>query len=226
MHILFFLLTISMSFAKTTLYQGEALKDGKLIYVEKHEVTDDESGRPLRAKTSYLRADGNVIATLSSDFSSSITNAEHEMHDQRDQRRYGVRWSENRPTMWDINKGKERTKKLTSDYAKGRLLIGGQGLHYHMRDKLEELKKVKLPIAILIPGQLDYYSFLVAFDGIENDLIKFSITAQSAFIRIFAPKLEVWYTPDGKLIRYKGLSNLADDKGGNQIVEIKYKYEG
>jgi hypothetical protein len=218
------LLTFLSAQAKTSLYIGEAYKDNELVYTEKHEVEEDDSGRLLRAKTSYVSPNDEVIATLSSDFAKSITNAEHETHDRRNNRRYGVRWEQDMPYMWDLNQNKERTKKLDENYAKGRLLIGGQGLHYHMRDKLEQLKEQQLPIAILIPGQLDYYSFVVTYQGMEDNLLKFTIKAQSAFLRLFAPKLEVWYSTDGKLMRYQGLSNIADNKGNNQIVEIKYQY--
>jgi hypothetical protein len=216
---------LTQSFAATTTYTGTATKDGKHIYTEKHIVTSNDEGEVLEAKTSYLRVDGTVIATLSSDFKNSITNADHEMHDLRDDRRYGVRWKDKTPIMWDKKKDKkEETEELNSDYAKGKLLIGGQGLHYYMRTRLEELKKKELSIAILIPGQLDYYSFLVKFENEKKGLLKYSMKAQSAIIRLFAPKLEVWYTPDGKLMRYKGLSNVATDSGDNQNVEIVYTY--
>ncbi len=104
------------------------------------------------------------------------------------------------------------------------LVIGGQGLHYYMRTRLAEFAKKDTAIAILIPGKLDWYSFLVTPAGEDKGLKKFVIKAQSAFLRLFAPKLEVWYAEDGKLMRYRGLSNLPDAKGGNQQVEIKYEY--
>lgn len=216
---------LSLVEAKTSVHYGDATKNGQLVYIEKHEIEEDDSGKVLKAKTTYLRADETVIATLESDFAQSLTNAQHVMTDLRDGHRYGVRWENGSALMWDQKKGeKERSEAITADFADGKLVIGGQGLHYYMRDKLEELKSKKLAIAILIPGKLDWYSFLVEYQGEEAGLLKFVIKAQSAFLRLFAPKLEVWYSPDGKLQRYKGLSNLSDDKGGNQSVEIKYRF--
>jgi hypothetical protein len=217
--------TLSLLQAKTTIHYGDATKNGKIVYIEKHEIEEDDTGKVLKAKTSYLREDQSVIATLESDFSMSLTNAQHEMLDARDGRRYGVRWENGTAIMWDKKKDdKERTEKITANFAEGKLIIGGQGLHYYMRNKLSELKNKKLAIAILIPGKLDWYSFLVEYQGEEAGLMKFVIKAQSAFLRLFAPRLEVWYSADGKLQRYKGLSNLSDDKGGNQSVEIKYRF--
>jgi hypothetical protein len=217
--------TLSLLQAKTTIHYGDATKNGKIVYIEKHEIEEDDMGKVLKAKTSYLREDQSVIATLQSDFSMSLTNAQHEMLDMRNGHSYGVRWENGTAIMWDKKKDdKERTEKITANFAEGKLIIGGQGLHYYMRDKLSELKNKKFAIAILIPGKLDWYSFLVEYQGEEAGLLKFVIKAQSAFLRLFAPKLEVWYSPDGKLQRYKGLSNLSDDKGGNQSVEIKYRF--
>lgn len=220
-----FLVGLSILDAKTTVHYGDATKKGEVVYIEKHEIEEDEKGKILKAKTSYLRPDESVMAILESDFSLSLTNAEHVMIDQRDGRRYGVRWVEGKPEMWDQKKNeKERFEKIDENFAKGKLVIGGQGLHYYMRDRLSELKQKDLSIAILIPGKLDWYSFLVQYQGEEEGLMKFVIKAQSTFLRLFAPKLEVWYNKDGKLMRYKGLSNLSDDKGGNQNVEIKYRF--
>ena len=210
---------------KTSLYTGVATKDGKTVYIEKHEVVENEKGDVLRAKTTYSTLEDKVIATLTSDFSQSITNAEHEMHDLRTERRYGVRWENGQAYMWDKKTDKkEEREDIGKDFADGKLVIGGQGLHYHMRSRLNEFAKKEVAIAILIPGKLDWYSFLVVPAGEEKGRLKFVMKTQSALLRLFAPKLEVWYSPEGKLMRYRGLSNLPDDKGNNQNVEITYTY--
>jgi len=208
----------------TLMHKGVATNDGKVVYIEQHEALFRD-GEAVTAKTTYVGADGKTEATLTSDFKNSITNADHEFHDLRDNRRYGVRWKDGKAVMWDQEVGKkERTEKIDKDFADGKLVIGGQGLHYHMRTRLAEFAKKDTAIAILIPGKLDWYSFLVTPAGEDKGLKKFVIKAQSAFLRLFAPKLEVWYAEDGKLMRYRGLSNLPDAKGGNQQVEIKYEY--
>lgn len=220
-----FLCALAAAADVTSIYTGIATRDGKTIYIEKHEVVENDKGEVLRATTSYQRPDGQVMATLTSDFTASVTNAAHEMHDRRDDHRYGVRWKNGHSYMYDMPKGKkEKREKIDDNFADGKLVIGGQGLHYHMRSRLEEFRKKRIPIAILIPGKLDWYSFLVEFDKEENGLLKYTMKAQSALLRLFAPKLEVWYSKEGKLQKYHGLSNLKDDKGGNQSVTITYSY--
>ena len=219
------LLVLSTYAADVTLtHKGTATKDGKVVYIEQHEALFRD-GEVVTSKTTYTSPDGKPEATLTSDFKNSIPNADHEFHDLRDNRRYGVRWNDGKAVMWDKEEGeKERTEKIGKDFADGKLVIGGQGLHYYMRTRLAEFAKKDTAIAILIPGKLDWYSFLVTPAGVDNGLKKFVIKAQSAFLRLFAPQLEVWYADDGKLMRYRGLSNLPDAKGGNQQVEIKYEY--
>jgi hypothetical protein len=214
-----------MAFAQNkSLYIGQATRDGQLVYTERHEVEENAQGEVVKALTTYVDPNGKTLATLSSDFSQSVSNATHETHDLQHNRRYGVKWSEGKSYMWNLEDGKEETKEITRNYAKGKLIVGGQGLHYYMRKRLDEFKKKEVPIAILIPGQLDYYSFLVSYAGEENGLSKYVMKAQSRLLRLFAPKLEVWYSPDGKLQRYRGLSNIPDAKGGKQSVEITYQY--
>lgn len=217
---------LNLSAAETTsIYTGVATKNGKTVYIEKHEVVENDKGAVLKAKTTYSDPENKVIATLTSDFNLSITNAEHEMHDLRSERRYGVRWENGQAYMWDKKADKkEEREKIDKDFADGKLIIGGQGLHYYMRSRLNEFTKKEIAIAILIPGKLDWYSFLVTPAGEEKGLLKFVMKTQSALLRLFAPKLEVWYSPEGKLMRYRGLSNLSDDKGNNQNVEITYTY--
>ncbi len=205
-------------------HQGVASWEGRVVYIEKHTVTQKE-GVIQKAETEYVTKDGKLIASLKSDFTKSVALADHEFYDARFERRYGVRWENNSPWMWDQKKGEpEEKKEVTKDLAPGKLIIGGQGLHYYMSPRLEEFKRKETAIAILIPGKLDWYSFLVTYEGVDQGWDKFVIKTQSAILRLFAPKLEVWYSADGKLRKYRGLSNLPDADGGNQQVEIIYQY--
>lgn len=216
-------LLLSFSALAST-HQGVATWEGRVIYTEKHSITQT-SGTIQKAETEYVTKDGKLIATLKSDFSKSVALADHEFYDARFERRYGVRWVQDQAWMWDQKKGEAEEKKLvTKDLAPGKLIIGGQGLHYYMSPRLEEFKRKETAIAILIPGKLDWYSFLVTYEGVDQGWDKFVIKTQSAILRLFAPKLEVWYSGDGKLRKYRGLSNLPDAEGGNQQVEIIYQY--
>lgn len=221
---LFFIPTLVWAGTQVTIGTGTATKDGKPIYTEKHTVTwDDAANEPVEALTEYSDMDGKLIATMKSNFSKSVTNPEHEMHDLRDDRRYGVRYEGEQAIMWDQKKGeKERKEKLKKGFAGDRLVIGGQGLHYYMRKRMDEMKQGKLAIALLIPGRMDWFGFLVEYVGEKEGRREFYAKAQSFFLRLFAPSLSVWYSPAGDLLEFQGPSNLTDQKGDVQNVRITY----
>ena len=216
----------SLTLASVKYHLGTATKEGKPVYTEKHAVTwDDATGEVLEANTEYINNDGKTIATLKSDFRPSITNPAHEMNDLRDDRRYGVRYEGEQAIMWDKKKDeKERSEKLKKGFADDRTVIGSQGLHYYMRTRLTEYHKKKLNIALLIPGRMDWFGFLVEYKGEKNGRWEYYAKAQSFFLRLFAPSLTVWYTPDGQLLEFVGPSNVNDDKGEIQNVRITYEY--
>lgn len=224
--ILLLLFLPTLSFAAVKVHTGTATKDGKPIYTEKHTVTwDDASGEVLEATTEYLNNDGKLIATLKSDFRPSLTNPAHEMHDLRDDRRYGVRYEGDQAIMWDWMKGEKiRSEKLKKGFAGDRIVIGSQGLHYYMRTRLKDYQKKKLAIALLIPGKMDWFGFLVEYKGEKDGRWEYYAKAQSFFLRLFAPSLSVWYTPGGELLEFEGPSNINDDKGDIQSVRIRYDY--
>ena len=60
----------------------------------------------------------------------------------------------------------------------------------------------------------------------EKDGIAFiNIRISNWFLRLFAPKLELRYDiAEKKLLYYKGISNILDDKRKLQNAEIFYKY--
>jgi len=74
---------------------------------------------------------------------------------------------------------------------------------------------------------LDYYDFKMkkVKESKEEGIVEFEIAVQNWFLKLFAPKLFVKYDKIKKhIVWYKGISNIKDDLGKNQIVTITYKY--
>lgn len=207
-------------------YTGEATLEGKLVYREEHTVTFAPDGKVLEAKTEYRDPENKLISVIVSDFAHSVTAPVHTVQDLRRGETYGIRYEGEKIVMYDSEKGeKEQTKVLKPGFADERLVIASQGLHYYMKDRLEELKTKKLPIVILIPGKLDFYNFEMEFLKEKDGILQFEVHIQSRFLRLFAPDLKVHYEPKSKrLVYYSGLSNILDEKGDNQSVVITYKF--
>ena len=128
--------------------------------------------------------------------------------------RRGARRSRGRPA---------RTLPLAPE---GRHLATGQGLDRLVRERLEALARGEsLRIAYAIPSRLDTYDFRVR--AVAGRKAGRSGSAWSS-LRGPAPArahLEVEYDrTTGRLLRYRGASNLADGSGNNPQVEITYAY--
>lgn len=231
-----FLATALAAFARaerTMEYQGEARlvserSPGRVVYLERHRVTLADDGRPIQAETRYEAPDGRLLAELRSDFRESLTVPSHTTTDHRTGNTHGLRRENGRVVLFDRMPNKpERTRILTAKDAGDRLLVGCQGLNYYLGDRVERQKSPsRLPLRFLIPGKLDYYDFGLTSKGTSADgIAEFEVTIQSWFLRIFAPKLEVKYdTTRGRLVWYRGISNILNDQGENQAVEITYSY--
>ncbi len=105
-------------------------------------------------------------------------------------------------------------------------LVAGQGLDRYARAHLDELARGQvLEVSLALPGRLDTFGFQLRGERLENGLVRVRFEPTSFFLRLLAPSLEGEYDPaTGRLVRYVGVSNVADDDGSPQKVEIAYSY--
>jgi hypothetical protein len=90
----------------------------------------------------------------------------------------------------------------------------------------EIISAKKLDLLFLIPGRLDAYNFYLKVKKSSSETVEFDIEIDNWFLRMFAPKLELVYDrKKGRLLLYKGLSNLTDENKKMMNVEISYKYK-
>lgn len=225
------LLSVSSRAERTIEYQGTARlisepSPGPVVYLERHRVTLTDDGRPIHAETRYESPQGRLLAELRSDFRESLTVPSHITTDHRTGNSHGLRRDGDQVVLFDRTPGKpERTRILTAKDAGDRLLVGCQGLNYYLSDQLDHLSPpARLPLRFLIPGKLDYYDFGLTSKGTSPEgIAEFEVTIQNWFLRLFVPKLEVKYdTTRRRLVWYRGISNILNDQGENQAVEITY----
>jgi len=223
----FFLSNVS-AHARTDEFQGTARSGGKVVYIEKHRLELDASGKLLTAKTRYESPDGKPIAELESDFTRSLMVPDHVMRDLRTGGEEGLRREGAALILFDRVKGKdERTRTLTSKDAEQRILVGCQGLNYYVLNNLDSFSgETVVPLRFLIPGKLDYYDFdMREVESPDKNLAEFEIKIRNWFLKLFAPSLRVRYDRATKrIVWYEGISNLLSDSGSNQKVEIEYRY--
>lgn len=200
--------------------------DNKIAYIEEHEATFDNKGNIMKSKTSYKDSSGNLIGILISDFSKLITAPTYIYEDLRSGQKNGIRYTAKKLIMYRQEKGEKEEIKVIEIKEDNTLLVGCQGLHYYLRKNVDKIKKGQsIPISYIMPGALDFYKFKLRrmnrFDGPE---INIKVSISNFFLRLFAPSLKVTYdSKTKKLRRYAGLSNIPDDSGNLQKVEIQYE---
>lgn len=152
----------------------------------------------------------------------------HTATDDRSGNVHGLRREEGRLVLFDRMQGQpKRTRILTARDVGDRLLVGCQGLNYYLSGHPDRIQSgTRLSLRFLIPGKLDYCDFnLVPRGSAADGNAAFNVTIQNWFLRLFAPKLELKYdTARRRLVWYRGISNVLDDRGENQVVEITYSY--
>ncbi len=210
-------------------YKGIAYnKKNEIIYIENHQATFFDNSKIKSAKTTYINPKGVKIAELTSDFSKSLSAPIYKYSDFRFKTGHGIAYENNKLKLIKYKKdGTTKTKFLNKKFSPDSIIVGGQGMHYYLRENFTSLKNKKnIPIKFLTPGNLDYYNFLLNYIGLnKKGLIALEIKISNVLLRIFAPKLKLQYDPKTKrLIKYVGLSNLSDDNDKIQAVTIKYQY--
>ena len=199
------------------------LADGSIAYVEEHEVRREE-GNVVSAETRYLDPAGRLIARLSSDYGRDPFAPDYRYEDLRTGEVEEVAL---RDVGLELRAG-ERRRLLPLDGA--RPLAAGQGLDRVARARLEELARGEvLRVELALPSRLDTYDFRIrALPGdTASERLRVRIEPASFFLRLLAPSIEADYDlKTGRLLAYRGVSNVAGPRGEVQQVEIAYHYPG
>ena len=208
-------------------FQGIARNErGEIAYIEEHRMVY-ENGRPQRNETRYRDADGQEIAVLTSNFTANPYVPNYAFEDRRFGRQDGTfvdgswvkiygRTDQSAPVQQDM-------VRLRDD------MVTGQGLHMYLRDHLDALAEGDAiqQVRFLVPLEGRDFTFRIRrLDApAEPGTVAFAIEADSWFLRLFAPTLEVRYDRDSRrLLSYRGASNLLGADRDVQNVTITYRY--
>lgn len=209
-------------------FRGTArTRDGVVAYVERHEIIFDKAKRIRACTTVYERESGEVMATLHSDFSRSLATPDHVAENRLTGDRYGLRREGESLIMFKQDKDKsEKTRGLAGDFSGESLAVAGQGINYYVQANVDKIRAEKTTaLTLLIPGRLNYFTFKMEAVSELNDILYLEFTASNFFIRLFVPKLKVQFdVKHRRLLRYEGVSNIADIDGKIREVIIDYEY--
>lgn len=209
--------------AENVIYRSEATnEDGELVYREKHTVQFDGE-RVLRSLTEYRSPEGELIATMESDYAKSVSMPTYVFEDLVRGYREGLRLEGGKYVVFKQERGREEE---TRPLHKTDNVFSCQGWHYFLVNNLDLLETGNIELDLVLPSELKAHRFQVEQTGAEGDLVKAVIKIDNWFLRLFAPKLRLVYSKSlRKLVEYEGISNIPAADGGRQDVRIVYSYD-
>lgn len=221
----------------------------KLVYSEHHQYVT-----PTLHKVEYREPTGEVFATKTIDYSHSYFAPDFTQHNLRngekvtvyrkdpvsEKIKYAINYQEN---------AKEDSEHETLTL-RPRMIIDAGFDHFITNNWDALLSKKSLTIDYLIPSALDHYELTVKENTCTNSAVKknvlssgqsddhshgdesihcFSISASSFFIGLFSSQLGLTYAKNNttkiiRLIEFRGRSNISDQDGNYQDVNINYTY--
>lgn len=197
-------------------------RDGAVAYLEAHEVRRGPAGRD-EAVTTYRTPAGEVLAVLRTDFS-------------RDPFAPGYRFEPRRGAVEAVERTAAGAALVAGDRRKevrpaaGRPLVAGQGLDRLVRARLADLARGEvLRVDFAFPSRQATYPFTIrAMPRAEGAAtVPVRVEIDSWVLRLFADVIDCEYDlATGRLLRYRGPTNLEDDRGDHPVVTITYDYPG
>ena len=198
-------------------------RDGAVLYVEEHAVRRTPE-QLIGATTIYRDPAGREIAVLRTDFARDPFAPSYTFEDLRSGTVEAAEVSADGVQL----RAAKGSRVLSWAPGAARRLVTGQGLDRLVRDRLEAIAAGEvLSLAYAVPSRLDAYDMRVrAVDTRPpGAVVRIRVEFSSFFLRLLAPALDVEYDRATRhLLRYRGVSNLADADGKNPEVEITYAY--
>jgi hypothetical protein len=213
---------IGVAVAGEDVYTGEATDDkGALVYTEKHVVSSAE-GRTTGSVTEYRLPNGDLIATMRSDYTRSVAMPTYVFEDLRRKHREGLRWQDGGYVVFSqTGNDPDKTSELGSDSR----IFSCQGWHYYLVNNLDLLEKENITLNLVLPSELRPLPFVVRKLSSDENRVSAELRLDHWLFRHFAPKLLLTYDKKNRrLVEFHGVSNILNKSGDRQTVTIRYKY--
>lgn len=196
----------------------------QILYQEFHK-SRFEGSQIRSAETRYTRPQTQeTIGILSSEFLRSTQTPNYSFQDLDSGFEDGATVRGDTVILHRKAKGREREEKEIS-ISSG--LVLGQGFHYMISERLDELISGKvLHIDLAFPSQLKTVEFRIQCRRVDEgeDLAEIWLEIDNWFFRLFIPKIKAFYSiSNRRLLRYEGPSNLS--RFTNKKVYIDYEYQ-
>ena len=203
------------------------LESADLLYRETHCGIHNK----LTREVIYQNRDGSLIAHKVLDYGSGHTTPSFVQHNILAKEKIKVTFDQEELSMHvtgSSNRALE-SKYLVTDLARKPIVIDA-GFDRFIRDNWNKLvsgetQEFRFPLAsrsrlISLRAKTSTCSYKTETDQC------FTLEFSNWFFRMLAAPIELGYDPGmARLTRYRGLSNIEDERGNGQVVDIRYRYQ-
>jgi hypothetical protein len=105
--------------------------------------------------------------------------------------------------------------------------IVGQGFNLFVESRLDDLARgEEFRMKLVLPSKLDQYDVCIRKSNLEGNILHIRVEMDNWFLKLFAPRIDAEYDlKQRRLLRYNGISLVADANGKHVPVSIAYEYE-
>jgi hypothetical protein len=222
------LLTMQSAYAEKRVetFKGRAVDaSGSLAYIEQHRVVY-RSGAVSESRTLYLDDQNRPIGELVSDYSQGVRFGSYEFVDRRADYRDGARVLDDTIVVFRDEAADDADVEKTV-LPRNEDQIVGQGFHQFIRANLDAIADGEVfHVRMVLPSRLDQYQFRIRRVKVEGSAVTVRLEIDNWLLRLFAPNVDAVYDLETRrLVRYEGVSNLANASGDPLRVTITYSYE-
>lgn len=228
--------SLSAPVQKGPAYEGDAFdtERGGRAYHEEHQECF-LAGRHVATRSQFKSPDGKPMAERELDYTHSFYKPDYLFRDLRNGYEEGARVEANDVRVFyrDSAHAPLLEKKLAVPEP---CVING-GFNLYLKQNWDSLEAGRhLPFNMVVPARLDYYRFVAYEDAMRTITPQEAggrkakavvVEPQNSLLRMLLPTIVVFYDVDTKqMIRYQGISNIADAKGRSLRVRIDYPRQG
>ena len=213
-----------VAWADVEVINGRAFDDqGRLAYLERHTITHKD-GRILKIDTVYTDADHRQIGRTESDFSSDTRLGNYDFRDDRLEYYDGARVYSDHIAIFCRETPNQDMQLKYLPREPNQVL--GQGFNQFIIDRLDAIAAGEIVHAkLILPAKQDQFGVVIRKDRIVDDQMLIRVDVDSWFLKLFVPHIEVVFDMDARrLLRYRGISMIADESGKSIGVTVTYDY--
>lgn len=209
-------------------FRGTAKReDGTIAYYENHFVTAKEE-LVQKVRTVYSRMKNGKekkFAELISEFKGNNDYIPDSVYtDDRFKTQEITRLDGD--TLWIIHKDLKKNKEKKKSIKTRSNMVLGQGYHNYIIKNFDQFKTSEVrKLKFVVTAQMDYFTFKLIFKGQDAGQKKFGLQISSWVLSMFADELDVRYDLQKRLALFKGLTNIPNDEGDNEVLSISFEYD-